>query len=273
MSSAWWRCSVRAAFGGGVSILSSSRHVFGRTSRRLRYPLRRVSILSSSRHVFGRRFPDRLASGVRPVSILSSSRHVFGLGAPAPALWLCGGFNPLVIEACLRPGRRILDISFQHRRFNPLVIEACLRPGHDEADRRTTERVSILSSSRHVFGQAIGRVTGRAIAAQFQSSRHRGMSSAPGHPEVLWHNRLGVAIRQPPSRRRRALAADGVHAAPKPLCRNSLRIPRTLPPMVVRRNSLLRTPLRAEAARAFRTRTPARQPHPSPRRPEMSPLR
>ena len=104
MSSASTRSSPTPRDNWMVSILSSSRHVFGQTMSRNEKTLWDVSILSSSRHVFGR------------------------VSMPCVEPMKIGSFNPLVIEACLRPPSTPRCPLRASRGFNPLVIEACLRP-------------------------------------------------------------------------------------------------------------------------------------------------
>jgi len=87
------------------------------------------------------------------------------------------GFNPLVIEACLRPIESGELLGIQVLGFNPLVIEACLRPPINSSVGVLFPFVSILSSSRHVFGRTL-RASAGQMGRWFQSSRHRGMSSA-----------------------------------------------------------------------------------------------
>ena len=72
--------------------------------------------------------------------------------SPARRKSAMDSFNPLVIEACLRPGHPRGARSRYTPSFNPLVIEACLRPQVGAVEAGRQGQVSILSSSRHVFG-------------------------------------------------------------------------------------------------------------------------
>ena len=150
------------------------------------YHIEFVSIPSSSGHVFGhqRRRGRQLPADGR-VSIPSSSGHVFGQDNTKDIVTVVGGFNPLFIGACLRPGpwtagswwltptlvsipsssghvfglsKGQLDAVLKEG-FNPLFIGACLRP-------------------RPQFNQPTGR-------CRFQSPLHRGMSSAEAKPLLL----------------------------------------------------------------------------------------
>ncbi len=145
------------------------------------HPRATVSILSSSRHVFGRNQQTRhdtiFARGFNPLVIEACLRPTTK-GYRKPKI-LGASFNPLVIEACLRPFLKIYCYRWRIQSFNPLVIEACLRPSKatswsQQADLDCFNPLVIEACLRPFWLD--GNVD--RFHAAFQSSRHRGMSSA-----------------------------------------------------------------------------------------------
>ena len=163
-----------------------------------------VSIPSSSGHVFDRGRGDvplpPLPYRFNPLVIGARLRPTLPRPEPRP----CSvSFNPLVIGARLRPRRARRYPRRWMNGFNPLVIGARLRPYRRSDPKETKGKVSIPSSSGHVFDRS-GRRAKRPAAgfnplvigarlrpdapvspsvgapARFQSPRHRGTSSTAG---------------------------------------------------------------------------------------------